>query len=348
MPRARRSRSLWRRVGLLVGVAVLASACSSSSQAARPSAAGSASIVGHVAVPSYEGKMFPPWSHGANNPALNKGLTFTVPEIDDLADFHGSLTAPKLVLYVGGNYYFAMPALISAFQGLHPSLRGAIYYETLPPGTLLQQLQAGGRITVGNMTWQVRPDVYGAGLSGVTAAVHKGLLQGPPTIYATNSLAIMVPKGNPAHITSLSDLGKPGVRLSMPNGAAEGVTTQIKTALTKAGGSALVTSVYSTKVANGQTIITKIHHRQTPLFLMQGLAQAGITWRSEAIAQEADHHPISYVAIPAADNVNAPYAAAVVTGAAHPVAAAQWLSFLASPTALHIFEHYGVKPYTAK
>lgn len=119
------SRPPWHRLALLVGLAVLASACRSTSQTARPAAAGSASVVGHVAVPSYQGKMFPPSSHGANNPALNKGLTFTVPEIDDLADFHGSLSAPKLVLYVGGDYYFAMPALVSAFQALHSSLKGA-------------------------------------------------------------------------------------------------------------------------------------------------------------------------------------------------------------------------------
>ena len=39
------------------------------------------------------------------------------------------------------------------------------------------------------------------------------------------------------------------------------------------------------------TVLTRIHHRQTPLLLMQGLGQAGVTWRSEAIFQERQGHP---------------------------------------------------------
>ena len=43
--------------------------------------------------------------------------------------------------------------------------------------------------------------------------------------------------------------------------------------------------------------LTHIHHRQTPLFLMQGLADAGVTWKSEAIFQEQAGHPISNIPI---------------------------------------------------
>src|SRR6202043_2974148 len=59
--------------------------------------------------------VFPPWQHGENNDAIDRGLDFTVPEADDLADFHGDLDAPKLVLFVGGNYFFAMAPLVKAF-----------------------------------------------------------------------------------------------------------------------------------------------------------------------------------------------------------------------------------------
>ncbi len=48
----------------------------------------------------------PPWQNGANNPAQDKGLEFTVKEADNLADFHGDVTNARLVLYVGGNYFF--------------------------------------------------------------------------------------------------------------------------------------------------------------------------------------------------------------------------------------------------
>ena len=303
---------------------------------------------GKAEAPRYQEQVFPPWQHGENNPTMDKGFNFTVPEIDDLADFHGSIDNPQLTIFVGGNYYFAMAPLVKAFEKEHPALRGKIYYETLPPGILIKQMKQGGTITIGNMTWTVKPDVYAAGLKKVNAFIKEGLLQGPAVPYVTNDLTIMIPKGNPAHITGLQDLGKPGVRLSMPNPAWEGVARQIKMSLTKAGGPALEKMVYDTKVKNGETILTHIHHRQTPLFLMQGLADAGVTWKSEAIFQEQAGHPIANVPIPAKDNTTAIYASAVVKGAAHPKWAEDWVNFLKSPTALQIFEHYGFKPYTGK
>lgn len=302
---------------------------------------------GKVQPPSYQGRIFPPWQHGANNPAIDKGLEFTVPEVNDLPDFHGDPQTAKLNIFVAGNYYFAMAPLVQAFEKLHPEYRGKIYFETLPPGILLKQMQAGGTITVGNMTWTVKPDVFAAGLKKIKTAIADGLLVGPAIPYVSNDLTIMVAKGNPAHITSLADLGKPGVRLSMPNPQWEGVARQIKASLVKAGGDSLEQAVYDTKVKNGETVLTHIHHRQTPLYLMQGIAQAGVTWKSEAIFQEQAGHPISHVDIAPQDNTTAIYAAAVVKGAAHPKAGKAWAEFLRSPQALAVFERYGFKPVSA-
>ena len=71
---------------------------------------------------------------------------------DALADFHGSLDNPALVLYASGNYFFAMGPLVEAFGREFPQYRGRVYYETLPPGLLLKQMDAGGTVTSGNMT----------------------------------------------------------------------------------------------------------------------------------------------------------------------------------------------------
>jgi ABC-type molybdate transport system substrate-binding protein len=81
------------------------------------------------------------------------------------------------------------------------------------------------------------------------------------------------------------------------------------------------------------------------MFLMQGRADAGVTWRSEALFQEQAGHPIEHVDIPAALNTTGVYAGAVVKGAAHPDAARAWLAFLTSPGALRIFERYGFEAY---
>ncbi|MBN3789089.1 substrate-binding domain-containing protein [Burkholderia sp. Ac-20353] len=289
--------------------------------------------------------IFPPWQHGRNNDAPHRGLEFTVPQVDVLADFHGDLTAPKLVLFVGGNYFFAMAPLVAKFEEDHPEYRGRIYWETIPPGLLVTQIKAGGTITVGNMTWTVKPDAYFAGLAKVNALIADGTLTGPAVPYVTNQLTIMVRAGNPERVASLNDLAKPGLRLAMPNPEFEGVVRQIKASLVKAGGEPLARTVYEDKVRAGTTELTHIHHRETALFLMQGRADAGVLWKSEAMFQEQAGHPLSHVDIPADQNTTAIYAGALVDGAPHPEAARQWLAFIRSPEAFRIFERYGFGRY---
>ena len=299
-------------------------------------------------IPHYPDEIFPPWQKGANNDVLNRGLDFTVPEVDSLADFHGDLTDPKLILFVGGNYFFAMAPLVKTFEDLHQEYRGRIYWETIPPGLLVTQMQNGGTVTSGNMTWTVKADAYFAGLVKVKELIDDGLLVAPAVPYVTNTLTIMVPRDNPAQITGLADLAKPDVRLAMPNPEFEGIARQIKASLQKAGGGNLAKAVYEDKVKDGSAVLTHVHHRQTPLFLMQGLVQAGVTWQSEAIFQEQIGHPISHIDIPSDQNSTAIYAGAEVRGAIHPDAAKAWLEFIRSPEAMSIFEGYGFKRYQAQ
>ncbi|KND62106.1 putative sulfate-binding protein [Candidatus Burkholderia verschuerenii] len=290
----------------------------------------------------------PPWQHGDNNDAVKRGFDFTEPDADNLADFHGDPQHPALALYVGGNYFFAMAPLVSAFEKRYPEYRGHVYWETIPPGMLVKQMENGGTITVSNMTWTVKPDVYLAGLKAVDKQIERKLLKAPAVPYATNTLTIMVAKDNPTHIAGLADLGKPDARLAMPNPEFEGIARQIKASLAQAGGDALVQTVYTDKVKDGSTHLTHIHHRQTPLWIMQGKAQAGVTWQSEAMFQEQAGHPISHVDIPDADNTTAIYAGAVTAQAPHPQAARRWLDFIRSPEGMSIFERYGFKPYQPK
>ncbi len=299
-------------------------------------------VLGLAMLPAWAGDpVYPPWQGQANDPALQRGLEFTVDEVDNLPDFHGDPVDPGLSLLVGGNYFFAMAPLVQAFTAQHPELRGRLFYETLPPGRLLEQIRNGGRITVGNMSWSVHADVYAAGWGKLQAAQAEGLVQPPLQKYARNSLTLMVPAANPAHIQGWQDLARPGVRVLLPDPAWEGVARQVQKALRLAGGESLVQRVYTDKLAHGEAVLTAIHHRQTPMKLMQGQADVGVTWRSEAIFQESVGHPLRHVDLPAAQNVSAVYAAAQVRGAPHPAAAQAWLAFLKSAQAQAILARYG-------
>jgi hypothetical protein len=282
--------------------------------------------------------VFPPWTRGANNPALDKGVEFQVPDIDNVPDLHGNPNQAQLVLFVGGNQFMVMPALMRAFEAQHPNLRGHIFYETLPPGILTKQIAASGIITLGNFTLQVQPDVYEAGLNAVQEMEQAHVIDRPVS-YATNNLAIMVSRGNPLNIRSLSDLANPKIRLSMPNPEWEGVARPIAAALEKAGGALLVDAVMKQKVKDRSTFLTQIHHRQTPMRILNGQSDAGVTWASEVKFQEQIGNPITGIEIPA----NAIYSAAILKNAPHREAAAAWLSFLTSPEARKAYAAYGFK-----
>jgi molybdate transport system substrate-binding protein len=56
-------------------------------------------------------------------------------------------------------------------------------------------------------------DVFAAASPKQPAALYAKGLVDKPIEFATNTLALIVPKSNPAHITSVNDMTKPGVKL---------------------------------------------------------------------------------------------------------------------------------------
>ncbi|HEU5335183.1 MAG TPA: substrate-binding domain-containing protein, partial [Terriglobales bacterium] len=267
-------------------------------------------------LPLVAAQQAPPWSQGKNNPAADQGYVFQVDSVDNVPDLHGNPADARLVLFIGGNQFMVLPDLIAAFEQRHPELRGRIFYETLPPGILRRQMEHRGILTLGNLTLQVHADVYEAGARVLAEMEQKGEVE-KPVHYASNQLEIMVRAGNHKGIRSLQDLGRGDLRLSMPNPAWEGVSRQIESSLRKAGGEQLVRKVMDAKVKDGSTFLTHIHHRQTPMRIMSGQSDAGVTWSSEVRFQEKIGNPIGGVAIPAGENTTAIYAAAVLRNAPH-------------------------------
>jgi ABC-type molybdate transport system substrate-binding protein len=284
-----------------------------------------------------------PWSGGENNPTADKGYFFQVEGVDNVPDLHGNPVGAQLVLFIAGNQFMVLPKLIAGFERQHQELRGHIFYETLPPGILRKQMDHGGTLTLGNLTLQVHADVYQAAAKVLSAMLDQHQVE-QSVSYATNDLEIMVRAGNPRHIESLQDLGRDDVRLSMPNPQWEGVANQIANSLRKSGGGALYEKVMVTKVKNGTTYLTHVHHRQTAMRILAGQSDAGVTWGSEVRFQESIGNPITGVKIPARVNTTAIYAAGVLPNAEHTTAARAWIAYLTSPEAQAIYRSYGFGP----
>ncbi|HEY9181066.1 MAG TPA: substrate-binding domain-containing protein [Candidatus Baltobacteraceae bacterium] len=267
-------------------------------------------------------------------------VNFSVPPVDQVMDLHGDPAGAQLVIFMAGNQYMVVPALLSAFQKRNPGVR-AIFYETLPPGIVIRQVQTGA-LRMGALVVTAKPDVLLLGPRGMRTLRTAGKIAGWHA-YASNTLAILVRAGNPLHITTLADLGRSRVRVVMPNPKWEGVAEQVEGAYRKAGGAALVQTIMKTKLAGGTTILTRIHHRETPLCLLSGRADAGPLWLSEALYQRR-LHGFGVVRIPQQENVHADYEAAISTSAAHVAAARAFVSFIQSAQARAIFIAYGFGP----
>lgn len=273
----------------------------------------------------------PPW----NTPPVS-GVTFTVPGIDNVPDLHGDINDPQLVIFFAGNQFMCIEKLLTAFKKAYPQYQ-RVFAETLPPGILARQI-AGGSITIGNMQVTLKPDVYTAGRPRIVQMT--GLLE-DTMVYAYNKLAIMVQKGNPKHITSLRDLAGKDVKVSMPNPRWEGIAGRIEEAYIKAGGEELKSQIMKTKVQNGSTFLTQIHHRQTPMRVLYGESDAGPVWYSEVRYQQLIGHPVDLVTIPAKENITATYMAGILKRAPHRQAAKDFMAFLQTSTAKAIYKGYG-------
>lgn len=281
-----------------------------------------------------------PWHH-----PKPVGVLFTVYGVNNVPDLHGDPIHADLVLFVAGNQFMAMPDLIRAFKHRHPSIHH-VFYETLPPGILARQIKAGG-LTIGNLHLRLAPDIYESGKARMAQEVREKLIEeSSVTPYAKNKLAIMVRANNPARIRTLSDLGNPALRLSLPNPKWEGIGKQIRASLKKAGGQALVHRIFVTKRKDKTTYLTHIHHRETAVRILDGTSDAGITWISEVLFQKSIGHPIGLVRIPDNLNTEAIYEAGILRHAPHERAAKAWIAFLASETARKIYEKYGFTPAT--
>jgi molybdate transport system substrate-binding protein len=273
----------------------------------------------------------PPW----NTPPQSK-VMFTVPGVDNVPDLYGDINDPQLVIFFGGNQFMCIDELIGKFKKAYPQYQ-RVFAETLPPGILADQI-VGGSLTIGNMRITLQPDIYTA---------EKGKIDQMKTYfsdtlsYAYNKLAIMVGKGNPKNIMGLKDLGRPDVKVSMPNPQWEGIGKRIEEAYVKAGGKELKTLIMETKVKDSSTYLTHIHHRETPMRLMYQISDAGPVWYSEAYYQQMINHPIQLVEIPDKENINAIYMAGLLKASPHPKAAKDFMDFLSSNEAKEVYKKYG-------
>lgn len=253
-----------------------------------------------------------------------------------------------LVLFMAGNQFMVMEEIIAAFQVVCPEVKH-VFYETLPPGLELRQILAGGAMYRDRLI-RIPADVYSSVSRGAMETLAANGLIEPNAYfpYLHNRLTLMVPAGNPARISTVADLGREEVRISQPDPRQEDIGHHILAMYRRAGGEGLVRRIMEEKMDAGTTILTTVHHRETPDRIRRGLVDVGPVWTTEAIqAQLAG--PAFEVVEPGPELDRRDHAHYYVCGlknGRNPENGMKFIEFILSPTAGKIYSAYGFVPST--
>lgn len=112
----------------------------------------------------------------------------------------GSTANPVTVtVFAAASLTESFGALGKQFEAQHPGV--TVKFDFAGSSTLVQQLAQGARADVFASADQINMD----------KGVKDGVIDGEPTIFATNKLAIAVAKGDPKGISTFADLSRKGL-----------------------------------------------------------------------------------------------------------------------------------------
>ncbi len=162
-------------------------------------------------------------------------------------------------------------------------------------------------------------DVFAAASPKQPAQLYAQGLVAKPLQFATNTLVLIVSKANPAHITSVNDITKPGVKLVICD-ATVPCGDYARTAFENLG----ITAAAMNNVVSQATDVT-----QTTAEVALGQADAGFVYITDAKAAGAK---VTVVHLPAKAKPGAKDYIAVVKKGAHQAAAQAFVGLVMSPS----------------
>jgi molybdate transport system substrate-binding protein len=190
-----------------------------------------------------------------------------------------------------------------------------------PSDGLAKQIEAGSPA-----------DVFASASPSCMDAVEKDPGVEHRVDFARNRLTIVTPLDNPAHIRSVSDLARPGVKLVI---AAEGVPAgdYARTVFENAG---IAEAALANVVSNEEDVKGVLQK------VLLGEADAGIVYVTDVTR---DIQPkLTEVTIPDDVNVIATYPIAVVSGSDHAALAARFVRDVSSAAGRRVLASFGFLP----
>ncbi len=201
---------------------------------------------------------------------------------------------------------FAAASLTESFTALGKQ------FEAAHPGVTVKFSFAGSSGLVQQLTNGAKADVFAsADQATMDKATQGGVIDGQPTVFATNKLAIAVAPGNPKSIKSFSDLTKSGLKVvvcaqQVPCGSAA----------KKVEDSTKVTLKPASEEQDVKSVLAKVQ---------SGDADAGLVYVTDATSAAGK---VDKVDFPEAGQATNSYPIAVVKGSAQAELAKQFDDFV--------------------
>lgn len=228
--------------------------------------------------------------------------------------------ASELVIFSAASLTGAMTDLAEIYQEQNPDTELLLNFSS--SSRLASQLREG-----------VPADVFASANDDQMqlAITHKRIDPGDVRLFVANMLTIIVPKGNPAGIASLDDLGKSGVTLLL---AVEGVPArEYADQIIHTLPDSLQSKIYSNLVSEESTV------RQVATKIALGEADAGIAYSSDITPDIADR--VEQVQIPVSVNILATYPIAAISDSQQKDLANDFIEFVLSETGQAILVKWG-------
>lgn len=225
----------------------------------------------------------------------------------------GAADNRRLTVFAASSLTETFTELESAFEADHPGVDVVISFGS--SSTLTQQIAAGAPADV----------VATADDTSMQVVADAQLLAADPVPFASNTMAVATPPGNPADVDSLSDLGSVDFVMCDPSAPCGTAAQRILSRLaTEPQPRSLEPDVKS--------VLAKV---------TLGEVDAGIVYVTDA---RAAGDGVDTVAIPAELNVVNAYYIAAVKGSPSPDVAADWISLVNSQAGQRVFAAAGFGP----
>jgi molybdate transport system substrate-binding protein len=207
---------------------------------------------------------------------------------------------------------------------------GSLFFEEY--GIPINYNYAGSNTLLSQMELTRKGDVYMPGATYYFDLAREKGLTDYEQLIAYHVPVIAVPKGNPAGITSLSDLAKPGVTVILGDSKAAAIGKMGNKIIEKNG---IYDAVETNVIARGATVNELI------VYTSMKQADASIIWEDLVVNSEK----IDIVEIPREQNIIKIIPIGTLTFSEKKDTATKFVDFVASPEGKAIFEKHGFTAY---